>query len=124
MPMKGRKWWKIKACVRDICFSANILNAVAKLCVVYSEHMSDEAFKEKIGAISVKQLIRIAKERRPGSMGVAEAIILEYNGKKKTSARRLNMSKLYAKDFSELMDEEEDSQEEMEVRDISRIVAI
>ena len=102
----------------DNSFSAIILNAVAKLCMVYNEHMSDETFKEKIGAISVKQLLRTAKERRPGSMGVAEAIILEYNGKKKTCAGRLNMSKLYAKDFSELMEEEDDFQEEMEVRDI------
>ena len=57
-------------------------------------------------------------------MGVAEAIILEYNGKKKTSAGRLNMSKLYAKDFSELMDEEDDFKEEMEVREMSQIVTI
>jgi len=95
----------------DNSFSANILNAVAKLCVVFNEHMSDETFKEKIGAISVKQLLRTAKERRAGSMGVAEAIILEYNGKKKTSAGRLNMSKLYAKDFAELLDAEDDIQE-------------
>lgn len=48
-------------------------------------------------------------------MGVAEAIILEYNGKKKTSAGRLNMSKLYAKDFSELMDEEDEEQSNYEL---------
>ena len=31
-------------------------------------------------------------------MGFAEAMILEYNGKKKTNAGRLYMNKLYSKD--------------------------
>lgn len=61
-------------------FSANILNAVTRLTVVYEDTLNDEVFKEKIGAVSVKQLVRTAKERRPGSMGVAEAMVLEYNG--------------------------------------------
>ncbi len=88
-------------------FSANIMNAIAKLCVVYKEQLNDETFKEKVGAISIKQLTRTAKERRPGSMGYAEAMILEYNGKKK-SVGRLLINKLYAKDISEWIDSDDE----------------
>ena len=75
-------------------FSANIMNAVAKLCVVYKEQLNDETFKEKVGAVSIKQITRTAKDRRPGAMGFAEAMILEYNGKKKSNAGKLFMNKL------------------------------
>ena len=77
-------------------FSANILNAVAKLVVIYGGSLSDELFKEKLGVISVKQLQRKAKDRRPGCMGYAEAMILEYNGKKKSPEGKLRMNLLYA----------------------------
>ena len=65
--------------------SANMLNAVAKLVVVYGDALNDEVFKDKVGAVSLKQLIRVAKDRRNGSSGYAEAMLLEYNGKKKGS---------------------------------------
>ena len=89
-------------------FSANIMNAVAKLCLVYKNQLNDETFAEKVGAVSIKQLTRTARERRPGSMGYAEAMILEYNGKKKTSAGKLFMNKLYAKDVSLWIEPDED----------------
>lgn len=81
-------------------FSANILNAVTKLCVTFKSQLNEEIFKEKCGAISVKALTRIAKERRPGAMGFAEAMVIEYNGKKKNSAHRLDIRLLYARDVS------------------------
>lgn len=81
-------------------FSANIMNAVAKLCVVFKDQLNDEVFSEKLGAVSIKQLTRTAKERRPGSMGFAEAMVIEYNGKKKTTAGKLFLNKLYARDVS------------------------
>ena len=81
-------------------FSANILNAVTKLCVTFKGQLNEETFKEKCGAISVKALNRIAKERRPGAMGFAEALVIEYNGKKKNSAHRLDIRLLYARDVS------------------------
>ena len=59
----------------------------------------DEVFKEKLGAISIKTLTRIAKDRRAGAMGFAEAMVLEYNGKKKFSPYRLSINKLYMKDY-------------------------
>lgn len=78
-------------------FSSNMLNALAKLIVVYGDSLSDELFKEKLGAISVKFLLRTAKERRAGSLGLAEAMVLEYNGKKKNNLYRLQIRKLYEK---------------------------
>ena len=82
----------------DNSFSANILNAIAKLITTYGETLNDETFKEKLSAISIKQLIRTAKERRPGMLGVAEVMIIEYNGRKKTaSLTRLPMRLLYEK---------------------------
>lgn len=80
-------------------FSANILNAIAKLIIAYRERLDEELFKEKIGVLSIKQLTRNAKERRPGSMGYAEAMVIAYNGKKKNPVYRLAMGKLYAKEF-------------------------
>lgn len=78
-------------------FSANMLNAVAKIVVTYGDLLNDDLFKEKLGAVSVKSLLRTAKERSSGSTGLAEAIILEYNGKKKNSAYKLQIKKLYEK---------------------------
>lgn len=86
--------------------SANMLNAVAKLIVTYNDSLDEEVFKEKVGAVSVKALTRTAKERRSGSMGFAEAMIIIYNGKKK-GVGKLFINKLYSKDFS-IIDEDED----------------
>ena len=107
-------------------FTANILNAVAKLISVFGDQLSDEIFKEKVGAISVKQLVRIAKDRHAGSMGYAEAMLIEYNGKKKNPSQRLSINKLHKRESSIFtgLDEEngdendwstEDEQEELEM---------
>ena len=77
-------------------FSANMLNAVAKLVEIFGDTLDDDLFKEKLGCVSIKQLTRTAKERRPGCMGYAEAMIIEYNGKKKSNAYRLHINKLYS----------------------------
>ena len=90
-------------------FSANILNAVAKLISVFGDGLNDDIFKEKLGAVSVKQLTRVAKERKSGCMGFAETMIIEYNGKKKSCANRLSMGRLYSKGYSgDIDDDDED----------------
>ena len=96
-------------------FSANIMNAVAKLVVVYGDTLKDDVFKDKVGAVSIKALTRQARERRPGSLGFAEAIILEYNGRKKGSANRLQMDKLYARErtmYTDMYDDEDEETKE------------
>ena len=103
-------------------FSANVMNAVAKLCVVYKDQLNEDTFRDKVGAVSIKLLTRTAKERRAGSMGFAEAMILEYNGKKKSPGARLAMNRLYAKDVSLWVEPDEDdefTEEEYEAEYIS-----
>ncbi len=79
-------------------FSANMLNAVAKVIVTYGDLLNDELFKEKLGCLSVKSLIRTAKERGGGAaMGLAEILVIEYNGKKKNSQFKLPLNKLHEK---------------------------
>ena len=89
-------------------FSANMLNAVAKLVEVFGDRLDEELFKEKLGAVSIKQLTRNAKDRRSGSMGFAEAMIIIYNGKKKSNAHRLYINKLYAHGEPDSIDSEDD----------------
>lgn len=89
-------------------FSANILNAVAKLVVTYQNSLDDEFFMERIGRVSVKQVTRMAKDRHPGSMGFVEAMLIEYNGKRKNPAGKLLLSKLRARDPAQLDGTEED----------------
>ena len=47
---------------------------------------------EKVGRVSVREISRTARERRAGSLGFAEALLLEYNKKSKYS---LPFEKLY-----------------------------
>ena len=81
-------------------FSSNMLNAVARLVTAFGDGLNDEIFKERVGNISVKQLIRAAKDRRSGSAGLAEAMLAEYNGKRKNPAGRLSASKLRSMEYT------------------------
>ena len=76
---------------------ASMMNAVAKIIATYRDLLNDELFKEKLGMISAKSLMRTAKERGGRSIGLAEVMVLEYNGKKKNSAFKLNIQRLYDK---------------------------
>ena len=98
-------------------FSANIINAITKLIVIFGDSLNDETFKEKVGAVSIKQLTRTAKERHAGSLGFAEAMIIEYNGKKKSPAARLSMEKLHKRENSFSFDLGDDAVGEMEAAD-------
>ena len=73
-------------------FSSNMLNAVARLDNAFGDKMSDTAFKERVGRISVREIGRQARERRGGSLGFAEAILIAYN---KKSKHPLRMDTLY-----------------------------
>ena len=97
---------------------ANFLNGVARLVNTYGDKLKEELFKERVGATSVKQLTRNAKERRPGSMGFAEAMLVAYNRKCKYP---LVWNKLYEKNSgttdgldADIPGEEEDEQERIE----------
>lgn len=99
-------------------FSANMLNALAKLCATFGDTLNDEVFKEKLGAVPIRTLTRNARERRAGSMGFAEAMVIEYNGKKKTGLHRLLINKLYSHEQSMFFGEgkDEDDVDDFEVQ--------
>ena len=72
--------------------SSNMLRGIAKLVYVYEDKLRDDLFKEKVGKISPKELSRTAKERRAGSLGYAEAMLIAYNHRMRNPLR---MSSLY-----------------------------
>ena len=74
-------------------FSGNILMGIARLIVAYEDTLKDEIFKEKLGCVSTRELIRSAKERNNGSMGYAEAMLSFYNRRMKPG---LPWGKLYS----------------------------
>ena len=61
-----------------------------------------------MGRVSVKSIIRTAKERRPGVLGYAEAMLIVYNNKNKY---RLPMRKLYGNQRDEELDDGDESEE-------------
>lgn len=72
--------------------SGNMLMAIARILVAYGDSLKEDVFKDHLGQVSVKSIIRTAKERRPGAMGFAEAIMIQYNLKNKY---RLSLRTLY-----------------------------
>ena len=72
--------------------SANMLNGIALLVVAFGDVLKDDIFKEKVGAFSAKEIGRTAKERKAGSNGYAESMLIAYNKKMKAP---LHWSKLY-----------------------------
>ena len=73
--------------------SGSILMGIARIISAYGDSLNKEVFKEQLGKMSVKSIIRAAKERQTGSIGYAEAMMMAYNGKKNKS--RLSIRTLY-----------------------------
>ena len=67
--------------------------------------IKEDVFKDHVGKVSVKQIIRTAKERRPGAMGYAEAMMIQYNNKNKY---RLSLRMLYGGKNVMYEDDDED----------------
>lgn len=100
-------------------FSANILKGIARMVYAYGDALREDVFKERIGQLSVKQLTRTAKERRPGALGFSEAMVIQYNRRCKY---RLSLQRLYSKNLDEYIEEEpevpdEDDAEELDEAD-------
>jgi len=75
-------------------FSANMLKAICRLIYVYGDDLRDDLFKERLGKVSLREVIRMAKDRRSGPLGYAEALLFYYNKKVKNPLR---MEYLYSK---------------------------
>jgi hypothetical protein len=72
--------------------SANVIKGLALIIVAFGDELKDDMFVDKLGRCSAKEIIRTAKDRRAGSIGYAEAILLLYNHRMKFP---LKMDKLY-----------------------------
>lgn len=63
----------------SISMSGGMLKGTAKLLSILGTEIKDEIFKERLGAVTERTVVRSAHERRGGQMGYAEAILLVYN---------------------------------------------
>ncbi len=68
--------------------SANMLKGIAHLITTFGDDLKDEQFFEKIGACSVKEIIRIAKDRNNGKLGFSEALLSKYNQRMKAPLKQ------------------------------------
>ena len=83
-----------------------MLNGMARLLSAYGDNLKDEIFKEKLGEVSLKEIARTAKERRAGSLGYAEAMLLLYNKKMRSP---LHWNTLYSNKSTKENNREEDN---------------
>lgn len=100
--------------------SANILKGIARLIVAFGDTMRDDLFKEKVGVVSIKDLSRTAKERKAGSLGYAEAMLIAYNRKFKSPLKWAKLYEYQTRDDSGEDDAEaaeEDEQADVTERD-------
>ena len=67
--------------------SSNMLKGVAKLVVSYGSQLKDEEFVSRLSKVSVREIIRTAKDRHAGVQGYAEAMLLQYNKRLKYPLR-------------------------------------
>lgn len=74
--------------------TSNFLRGITHLIVAYEDSLKDDMFVEKVGRFSPREISRIAKERKAGSMGYAEAMLTLYN-KKGSANGTLKWAKLY-----------------------------
>ncbi|NLD82202.1 MAG: hypothetical protein GX642_13685 [Smithella sp.] len=61
--------------------NANMLNGITYLVAAYGDSIKDDVFKEKVGRFSPKEISKTAKDRKLGSIGYAEAMLIIYNKK-------------------------------------------
>lgn len=74
--------------------TSNMLRGVARLIAAYEDGLKEDMFVEKVGRSSPREIGRIAKERKAGSIGFAEAMLNLYN-KKGSANGTLKWAKLY-----------------------------
>lgn len=73
--------------------SGNMLTAIALLLHTYGARLHKDIFVRVVGKVPVINVIRRARERRPGALGYAEALVQFYNSNKNKHA--LSMKALY-----------------------------
>jgi hypothetical protein len=73
--------------------SANMIRGVAMIVSTFGDSLRDDLFAERIGSVSSREISRTAKERRAGSIGYAETMLLLYNKKTRST---LSMTRLHS----------------------------
>jgi len=72
--------------------SSSMLRGVALLISTFGESLQEDLFAERLGSFTAREIMRTARERRNGSLGYAETMLMLYNKKKKST---LSMTRLY-----------------------------
>lgn len=75
-------------------FSANMLSGVARIIFSYGDSLKEDIFKEKLSRITPREIGRTARERKAGSLGYAETLIIYYNKNRKST---LSFERLYTR---------------------------
>lgn len=70
--------------------SSGILRGITRLICAFGDELKDDTFKEKVGRCSAREISRTARERKAGSIGYAEAMLLQYNNRKAAATPHLN----------------------------------
>lgn len=81
--------------------TSNMLKGVGKLVMAYGESLNDEQFIERLGKVSVREIIRTAKDRHAGTQGFSEAILLQYNKRLKYPLKWEKIKNAKAEDTDE-----------------------
>lgn len=76
--------------------TSGILRGITRLICAFGDELKDEAFKEKVGRCTAREISRTARERKAGSIGYAEAMLILYNRKNGSNAA-LKWASLYDK---------------------------
>ena len=67
--------------------SSYVLKGLAKLVVAYGNQLNDEQVVERLSKVSIREIIRNAKDRHEGTRGYAEAMLAHYNKRLKYPLR-------------------------------------
>jgi len=87
--------------------AGSILRGISKLIVAYEDELKEAIFKEKLGRCSIKELSRMASERKAGSIGYAEAMLTMYNKRQRNPLQLLKLYKTKGDEQEELIENEE-----------------
>ena len=66
-----------------LSLAANMINGVSRLVASFGDRLKDDAFRDRVGIYSARDISRTAREIRSGSLGFAEALLMAYNRKSK-----------------------------------------
>jgi len=99
---------EVKSIIEDVSRKLDS-DSIQKFNEYSEDENKDDIFKEKLGRISIKELARTAKDRRSGSLGFAEAILIGYN---KKCRNPLPWDKLYTHKLPQKKADETEQEEE------------